>query len=306
MSLNIDQLADLKIAIKKNEITLKENTKNNEVLENRNEDLTSTNKRLEQEINLQVDRIEKAKTDNQKLLEEKSGILSKFATDNEKVYKELREKEKNVSNDAQQTALRLIELDKREWKLANKENSNKALLEEARNTKKEASEEVLRVEKQIDNLNDQRKKLKQEEKAFNEKKEALLEVKKDLEDTKEDINGKESDLLELNQNNQNLLIEINAKEKAIISDKDRLEKLVPLFNELKDYVIENSNVTIEELEKLIPEKEEVIEEDTPEKEEVIFDITTATYKEMLAETEKQWIRPAWSPKKDDLIKLLTK
>jgi len=71
MELSIEQLADLTIAIKKNELTLKEKEKRNIELDKLNKNFVSTNNRLEQDIELQVDRLEKAKAENEALRQEK-------------------------------------------------------------------------------------------------------------------------------------------------------------------------------------------------------------------------------------------
>lgn len=251
MEFSIDQLADLKIAIKKNEWILSEREKANVTLETRNKHLVETNNRLDKEITLQVDRIDEAKAKNISLSEEKEWILSKFAIDNEKVYKDLREKEVKISNESQQTALRLIELDKREWKLANKEKSNNLILEEARNVSKETKNEAISVESKLLDLEASKKNLEVKRKSIYSREEALFSIKKKLEKTRIENNDKEFEIMEINQANSNKLIQIQSIEKSIVSDKARLEKLVPLFSELKNYVIENSEATAEDIEKML-------------------------------------------------------
>jgi len=318
MDFNIDKLADLKIAIKKNEAILSEREKANVTLETRNKDLTSTNNRLENEIEVQVKRIDEAKASNQKLIEEKEWILSQFAVDNEKVYKELREKEQNVANESQQVALRLIELDKREGKLANKETSNKKILEEARKISKETKDEANQVESKLLDLEAEKKKIAEKQKIIAEKEEALEEIKAKIEESRRKAQDEETTLLELNQANQNNLINIRATEKAITSEKERLEKLTPLFIELKKFVIENSEANEEMIqgfiewltsdteviatvsdEHTIEDKWEEIEDNTE------FDIEGSTYAEMVAEAKKRGFNLK-SPKKAELIELLSK
>lgn len=329
MDFSIDQLADLKIAIKKNEAILSEKEKANKILESRNKDLISTNSRLDKEIDVQVKRIEESKAKNIEISAEKEGILSKFAIDNEKVYKELREKEKSISNEAQQTALRLIELDKREWKLANKEKANNLILEEARNISKETKNEAVSIESRLLDLEASKKNLEAKRKSVTEREDALISIKEKLEKTRILNSDKESDIMELEQKNSNTLIQIQSKEKLMISDKERLEKLIPLFTELKNFVIENGKISIEDIEKILWDEakgiedenkgteeepvietktEEIVEEDkgTEEVIETEFNIETASYAEMLAEAKLRDPNLNGQPKKAVLIELLSK
>ena len=87
-NLSIDQLADLKIAIRKTDTELKEKQELNTALASENARYVADNRRLQEEIDMQAQRIEDHKAENVKLIEEKQGILSKFAQDNEANYKD--------------------------------------------------------------------------------------------------------------------------------------------------------------------------------------------------------------------------
>ena len=339
--ITIEQLADLRIAIKKNEATLKEKQEANTTLEAINKHLVENNKQLEQELEVQADRIVTAKAENEALREEKEGILSKFAKDNEKAYKELREKEKGIANDQQQNALRLIEIEKRESKLVAKETSNKAMLDEAKSVQKEAKEEAVRAEEKYIEVTAERKKLKMEEEKVSKKKEALQEIEKEIDAKKLAVQEKEIALLEEIQTNRNLVAELQNKEKNNKLETERLEKLNALYNELKAYVTEKGNITAEEVEVFVngenadtPVKEEVIEpqptieapvveeknkdeESTPEQKEEAKEIEKPVEKdpavlsemkfgELQKEVKVRWLDLPQNAKKEDLIDLLSK
>lgn len=312
-NLSIEQLADLRIAIKENQGILDKNEARNKELVWLNSNLIETNRRLEQEIGLQDTRITEAKAENEALREEKEWILSKFAEDNEKAYKELREKEEKIAWDTNQNALRLIEIEKRESKLVNKENSNKTILNEVKSIQKETKQETIRAEETMINVEAQRKKLKLEQAKINEKVSALKEIEKWLNEKRLEINEKELGTLESIQKNQNLVAELQNKEKANVIQIERLEKLNALFSELKGYVTTNANVTIGEIESLIAEglvDGEVVDwleevSDIINDEKVSnFDINIATYAEMLAEAKKRGIKFEKQPNKTTLIEAL--
>ena len=331
MSVEIEQLVEMRIALKKTEAILKENEKKNKELEALNKNFVSTNKRLENDITVQVDRLDQAKIDNEELRKEKEGILSQFAEDNEKNYKELRKKEEKVANETQQNALRLIEIEKRESKLMNKENSNTAILDEAKNMQNEAKLETKRwifQESRIKAENDKAELLKTQ---VAEKTEALKEIEKEINDKKIAVSNKELELLESIQTNQTLVAELNSLKTTNAVSTERLEKLNALFNEFKWYVTENSNVTIEQLEAFIsdteaqeepavwiealdeiieevdtPEEEIIDEVDTPEETKDTVELSEMSYNDLVKEVKSRDIKLPQNAKKETLIDLLSK
>lgn len=331
-NLSIEQLAELKIAIKKADTELQDKLGKNKELEKRNSHLTQENKRLSDEIEVQDQRKDNAIKDNESLRAEKEGILSKFAEENEKQYKELREREGAVATKEQNNALRLIEIEKREGRLVNKEKSNKAILEEAKAVEKEAKEETLRNEEKILTIQAERKKIREREDQVAEKKRALEEVKSDLEKVKIEIEEKEIAVLEEGQHNANLVAELRNKEVNIKNDLERLERLNAVYKEMKDFVAENSNISIEDVEKMIlwgenvvveqestPEEvEEAKEIEAPVQEEVKEDELWATVEkdpavlsemkmpELREEVKNRGLDLPQNAKKEDLIDLLSK
>ena len=312
--LSIEMLADLKIAIKKNEKVLAEKEARNSELTQLNSQFVETNKRLEQEINLQDDRITEAKAENETLRKEKEWVLSKFAQDNEKVYKELREKEEKISWDTQQNALRLIEIEKREFKLMNKEDTNTNILNESKDIRKEIKKEAELTEQKIIFLKRDQEKNKKIEEQIDEKNIALKEVEKSLNDKKLEINEIELKILESSQINQNLVAELQSKDKINIIQIERLEKLNTLFSELKGYVTEKTDATMEEIETFIKSiwKEDVVsteklepQSDTAITKDTVI-LSEMKYGDLQKEVKKRWLDLPQNSKKEDLIDLLSK
>lgn len=312
--LSIELLADLKIAIKKNEKVLAEKEARNSELTQLNSQFVETNKRLEQEINLQDDRITEAKAENETLRKEKEWVLSKFAQDNEKVYKELREKEEKISWDTQQNALRLIEIEKREFKLMNKEDTNTNILNESKDIRKEIKKEAELTEQKIIFLKRDQEKNKKIEEQIDEKNIALKEVEKSLNDKKLEINEIELKILESSQINQNLVAELQNKDKINVIQIERLEKLNTLFSELKGYVTEKTDATMEDIETFIKSiwKEDVVsteklepQSDTAITKDTVI-LSEMKYGDLQKEVKKRWLDLPQNSKKEDLIDLLSK
>jgi len=315
--MSIDQLADLRIAIIKTQATLDENTKNNTILSQTNEHLSANNLELDKELKIQEARIKEAIAENEKLRKEKEWILSKFAQDNEKAYATLRETETKVANETQQNALRMIEIDKREHSLVNKENTNKSILNEAKILKKEAREEMKSAENAKLSLQRQEKSLRDANKRLIENETRIKDIEKNIELRKIELNDKESEVLQSIQKQANQVAELNTLTLNSQVEIEKLNRVNAIYKEYKEYFAKQldkgSDVTIEDLENIVNRYDKKEDGLPVVKDEVIVDewLSNEEIKKLPFNELRQLAKISniviWkNPTKKELIKLLTK
>lgn len=337
MDLTIEQLADLKISIEKYKNDLKEITAKHDHLIAENKNLDETNRRLEKEINIQVERKERHIAENETLLAEKQKIIEDFDSKSAVQYRELREKEEKVTSIDAQNKLRAQELEKREYNIMQKwvENDEKIKSLEARN--REIKKEIALLEvSRTENL----KTLKSVETVKNQTLLREREMRariKELEAKQEETANKEKELQKEIVKNSDKLIEISAKEQTITQTEKNLKILNNLFSELKDAIAKSwitlwnvkavinskSANEIKEIKEAIDtEIQETPEEVTETPEEVVEDIVVDTpeevvdtpeliklewmaYNDMMKLAKEWWVDLSWkAPKKEELINLL--
>lgn len=239
--LSIDQLSDLKIAIIENKKTLETLETEKQKVSAENVHLKSENTRLNEEIQQQVFNKENLVKENDELREEKQKIYDEYNEKQGKRTLELEEKQEKLNNQEALVNARLEELSGREKTLVNqKEAHEKDALNfdvakkeyelqvlHLNNKEKEVFEKEDEVKKKIDHLQTERKKYSEEYKKLEQLKEAV----------KDSQNKAQIDI----ENNNKILQEISIKTEENEAIKNRYETLIPLYNEVKDYIIKNTS-----------------------------------------------------------------
>jgi len=305
--MSIDQLVDLKIAIKKQTIDLKKHTDENAVLETRNKHLTNNNVELEKELSIQEARINESIAENEKLRLEKEGILSKFSQDNEKAYNELREKETKIASDTQQNALRLIELEKRETQMVHKEASNKAILDEAKTIKKSAREETKLAETMLLWYEVKKERLAKQGASVDDRRLDLKLIEKEVNKIKVELNEKENSILKDIQKNSNLVAELNLLQVNTDNAIEKNTRLIAVYKELQEHLAKVglawTDITISDIENIINWEIEDIKIEEDVKIEVI-DFSKVSYSNLKQIAKDKGLDFKWNISRNDLENLL--
>ncbi|NDK08272.1 hypothetical protein EOM39_03405, partial [Candidatus Gracilibacteria bacterium] len=247
MELSIEQLADLKIAIKGESKKYDELKQTNEGLVVVNSNLTSNNKRLEKEIDEQVRIKEATIEENNKLRAEKEGINSEFEIKSNKQYEELRIKEQEIGDKLALIEARSKELEDRELKLFEKNEEIDRKISDLQQTKKEVKEDMIKSEKRLIEAREKETDIIKRETYLDKKDNDVRELLEVNEQEQEKIKKERKEILEISKKNQNALIETQAIEERMKADISRNEKLVVLLDETKNYLIGLEVVTKEEL-----------------------------------------------------------
>lgn len=241
MELTINQLADLKIAIEKENNKLSEIQKKHDEIKSQYDHLISENTRLTDEVKNQADRKEALIKENEYFRIEKQKIQDDYEAKNAIVYKEIKEDRDQIDQEKWVLELRLLEVDRREKDIARKEVEATNNLNEIKKIKKEVWEERVYTEKLLEQT-------KQEKEKNFENIAKNLEVLSQIQKREEAIDEKikelsllEKSVIEKTSENNSILIEISAKERYIASVEPKLENFKKLLSETKDFVIESKN-----------------------------------------------------------------
>lgn len=264
MELTINQLADLKIAIEKENNKLSEIQKKYDEMKSQYDHLISENTRLTDEVKIQADRKEKLIKENEDFRAEKQKIQDEYEQKNSVVYKEIKEERDQIDQEKWVLELRLLEVDRREKDIARKEVEATNNLNEIKQIKKEIWEEKLYIEKV---LQETQKEKEETSKSIWQKLELLekLESKgKEIDEKLQNLNIKELEIAEKSLENQNKLIEIWAKEQYIRELEPKIENFKKLLTEVKNFVIESKNENAIEQIKEIENEFEVPNPEVPE------------------------------------------
>ena len=264
MELTINQLADLKIAIEKENNKLSEIQKKYDEMKSQYDHLISENTRLTDEVKIQADRKEKLIKENEDFRIEKQKIQDEYEQKNSVVYKEIKEEREKLDQEKWVLELRLLEVDRREKDIARKEVEATNNLNEIKQIKKEIWEEKLYIEKV---LQETQKEKEETSKSIWQKLELLekLESKeKEIDEKLQNLNIKELEIAEKSLENQNKLIEIWAKEQYIRELEPKIENFKKLLTEVKNFVIESKNENAIEQIKEIENEFEVPNPEVPE------------------------------------------
>lgn len=306
MELTINQLADLKIAIEKENNKLSEIQKKYDEMKSQYDHLISENTRLTDEVKIQADRKEKLIKENEDFRIEKQKIQDDYETKNAIVYKEIKEERDQIDQEKWVLELRLLEVDRREKDIARKEVEATNNLNEIKKIKKEVWEEKLYIEKLLQETQKQKEEVSKEILQKIDLLEKIQEKEKTIDEKLEKFNGLQKDYEEKEKDIQNKLIEIWAKEKYIKEVEPKLENFKKLLTEIKNFVIESKDKkAIEEVEAIEEEikweEVEAIEEENKKP----VDIENLSIKEIKEILDSRWIE--YNPNnnnKQSLIKLL--
>ena len=266
MELTINQLADLKIAIEKENNKLSEIQKEYDVIKSQYDHLISENTRLTDEVKIQADRKEKLIKENEDFRIEKQKIQDDYETKNAIVYKEIKEERDQIDQEKWVLELRLLEVDRREKDIARKEVEATNNLNEITKIKKEVWEEKLYIEKLLQETQKQKEEVSKEILQKIDLLEKIQEKEKTIDEKLEKFNGLQKDYEEKEKDIQNKLIEIWAKEKYIKEVEPKLENFKKLLTEIKNFVIESKDKKAIEQIKEIENEFEIPNPEVPEPE----------------------------------------
>lgn len=237
--LSIEQLADLKIAIEKrnNEFrALNEEftQKTNELENKKNEHI-----RLTAEVETLVAHKEGLIKENEDLRSEKSVINAEFNKKSEEQYKELREREERVSSLDQTTQLRILEVDKRERDIAGREQALEAKAIRVRLIESDAKNESAKIDLRNEELNRREEEISKKAREAQEQSQKAIDERIQTEAKLEELKEKEREIEKVSRDNASSIIELKSKIAENEALEGRLSKIIPLYDELKTFIIGN-------------------------------------------------------------------
>lgn len=238
--LSIEQLADLKIVIERERKNLEEieaKAKTAEAEYSRNFDEAA---RLKGEVAELVKQKEQLVADNANLIEEKGSIQSRFEEESAKKYADLRALETSVAASEQTVQLRLIEVDKRERDVAGKALDLEKKVVESKRAKEEASIVLLEIEGKKREITEERERLVEASKAYDEKAEASRVAAENAEAARDDVNQKLSEIEAKAAALSAATAENIAAEARAKSEKEEARRLIAVIDEAKAFIIEKT------------------------------------------------------------------
>lgn len=237
MELSIEQLANLKIAIDKENTKLNELKKEFNTLKPNYDHMESQLVRITEEVEVQAKIKENLIKENNEIREEKQKIQDDYEQKNAIVYQEIRRDREQIDQEKGIVELRLLEVDRREKEIWRKEDEIKNSMNEIKNIKKEVWQERLYLEKLLEQTKQEKDKNTD---SISKNLEILWQIQskeKEIDDKLKDLDLLEKSIIEKTSNNNNLLLEISAKERHIAEIEPKIELVKTYLKEVKDFVV---------------------------------------------------------------------